>query len=84
MKNLKKVNWWFDMPAKPKVTLKNNILDYLEKTKRAVPFSVLYQNFPAHTKNGIRVSIYRLVKEGLVEKASQVRPVTYKAKKFSS
>jgi hypothetical protein len=68
------------MPARYKGTLKDNILRYLKDSKTAVPFSVLYKNFPAHTKNGIRVSIYKLMKEGLVEKVSHERPVTYRAK----
>jgi predicted MarR family transcription regulator len=64
----------------PYKTLKTNILDYLRKSKKAVPLSELYKSFSENTKNGIRVSIYKLVDEGLVEKTSKERPVTYRAK----
>jgi len=68
------------MPDMQEGTLKENILRYLKKSKTAVPFSMLYKNFPSHTKSGIRVSIYRLINDGLVKKVSHERPVTYKAK----
>ena len=60
--------------------LKDDILKYLRKKGNPVTFSLLYEEFKGHSKNGIRLTVYRLVKDGLVAKASDTRPVSYKAK----
>lgn len=67
------------MPPPQEKTLKMSILRYLEEWKTPVPLAKLYDIFPGHTPNGIRVTIYKLRDEGFVEKVSRKRPVTYKA-----
>ena len=61
-------------------SLKDDILEYLKKKGNPVTFPLLYKEFKGYSKNGIRVTVYRLVKEGLVAKASDTRLVSYKAK----
>jgi Fe2+ or Zn2+ uptake regulation protein len=60
--------------------LKDDILQYLKEKGNPVTFHSLYDEFKSHSKSGIRVTVYRLVRNGLVAKASDKRPVSYKAK----
>jgi len=60
--------------------LKDDILRYLKQKGNPVTFNSLYDRFKSHSKGGIRITVYRLVRSGLVTKASDKRPVSYKAK----